>query len=31
MLGESKLGTHSQPTPPSGDTSAPVWQSDRNP
>ena len=30
-LGESKRGTHSQSTPPSGATSAPVWQSDRNP
>ncbi len=29
-LGESKRGTHSQPTPPSGATSAPVWQLDRN-
>src|SRR4051794_6117220 len=30
MLGESKLGTHSQPTEPSGAMSAPVWQFDRN-
>ena len=29
-LGESKRGTHSQPTPPSGATSALVWQFDRN-
>ncbi len=29
-LGASKLGTHSQSTEPSGATSAPVWQSDRN-
>src|SRR3954468_15595951 len=29
-LGESKLGTHSQSIAPSGATSAPVWQSDRN-
>ena len=29
-LGESKRGTHSQPMPPSGATSAPVWQFDRN-
>ena len=29
-LGESKRGTHSQSTAPSGATSAPVWQSDRN-
>jgi hypothetical protein len=28
-LGESKLGTHSQSTAPSGATRAPVWQSDR--
>ncbi len=28
-LGESKRGTHSQSTEPSGATSAPVWQSDR--
>src|SRR4051795_3511071 len=30
MLGASKRGTHSQPIAPSGATSAPVWQSDRN-
>src|SRR4051794_13594810 len=30
MLGESKRGTHSQSTEPSGATRAPVWQSDRN-
>src|SRR5690349_1033509 len=30
MLGESKLGTHSHPIAPSGATSAPVWQLDRN-
>jgi hypothetical protein len=29
-LGESKAGTHSQSTEPSGATSAPVWQFDRN-
>src|SRR5215468_6975089 len=29
-LGASKRGTQSQPIPPSGATSAPVWQSDRN-
>ena len=29
-LGESKAGTHSQSTAPSGAISAPVWQSDRN-
>jgi hypothetical protein len=29
-LGASKQGTHSQSTEPSGATSAPVWQSDRN-
>ena len=29
-LGESNRGTHSQSTEPSGATSAPVWQSDRN-
>ncbi len=29
-LGESNLGTHSQSTVPSGATSAPVWQSERN-
>ena len=29
-LGESKLGTHSQSMAPSGATSAPVWQLDRN-
>src|SRR6185503_2619352 len=29
-LGESKLGTHSHPTPPSGATSALVWQFERN-
>ena len=28
-LGESKRGTHSQSTEPSGATRAPVWQSDR--
>ena len=28
-LGESKRGTHSQSTAPSGAISAPVWQSDR--
>ena len=28
-LGESNRGTHSQSTPPSGATSAPVWQSER--
>jgi len=31
MLGESKLGTQSQSTEPSGATSAPVWQFDRKP
>ena len=30
VLGESKAGTHSQSTEPSGATSAPVWQSERN-
>ena len=30
MLGESKRGTQSQSIAPSGATSAPVWQSDRN-
>src|SRR6516225_9677662 len=30
MLGASKRGTQSQPIPPSGATSAPVWQLDRN-
>ena len=30
-LGASKRGTHSQSTPPSAATRAPVWQSDRNP
>ena len=29
-LGESKRGTQSQSTEPSGATSAPVWQFDRN-
>ncbi len=29
-LGESKLGTHSQSIAPSGATSAPVWQFERN-
>ena len=29
-LGESKRGTQSQPMPPSGATSAPVWQLERN-
>jgi hypothetical protein len=29
-LGASKRGTHSQSIAPSGATSAPVWQSDRN-
>ena len=29
-LGESKRGTHSQSIAPSGATSAPVWQSERN-
>ena len=29
-LGASKLGTHSHPTPPSGEISAPVWQLDKN-
>jgi hypothetical protein len=29
-LGESKRGTHSQSIAPSGATSAPVWQLDRN-
>src|SRR4051794_41891431 len=29
-LGESNDGTHSQSIAPSGATSAPVWQSDRN-
>ena len=29
-LGESNAGRHSQSTEPSGATSAPVWQSDRN-
>ena len=29
-LGESKRGTHSQSIAPSGATSAPVWQFDRN-
>src|SRR5437763_1286673 len=29
--GESNRGTHSQSTEPSGATSAPVWQFDRNP
>ncbi len=29
-LAESKRGTHNQSTAPSGATSAPVWQSDRN-
>ena len=29
-LGESKRGTHSQSTAPSGATSAPVWQLERN-
>ena len=29
-LGESNRGTHSQSIAPSGATSAPVWQSDRN-
>ena len=28
-LGASNRGTHNQSTPPSGATSAPVWQSDR--
>jgi hypothetical protein len=31
MLGESKRGTHSQSTVPSGATSAPVWQLERKP
>ena len=30
-LGESKRGTHSQSTVPSGATSAPVWQLERKP
>jgi hypothetical protein len=30
MLGESNRGAHSQSTAPSGATSAPVWQFDRN-
>ncbi len=30
-LCESNRGTHSQSTPPSGATRAPVWQLDRNP
>src|SRR5262245_16696719 len=30
MLGESKAGTHNQSTAPSGATSAPVWQLERN-
>jgi hypothetical protein len=30
-LGESKRGTHSQSTAPSGATSAPVWQLERKP
>src|SRR5262245_4685788 len=30
MLGESKRGTQSQSTEPSGAMRAPVWQSDRN-
>ena len=30
MLGESNAGTHNQSTDPSGATSAPVWQSERN-
>ncbi len=30
MLGASNAGTHSQSTEPSGATSAPVWQSERN-
>ena len=29
-LGESKRGTHSQSIAPSGATSAPVWQFERN-
>ena len=29
-LGESKRGTHSQSIAPSGATSAPVWQLERN-
>ena len=29
-LAESKRGTHSQSIAPSGATSAPVWQSERN-
>jgi hypothetical protein len=29
-LGESNAGTHNQSTEPSGATSAPVWQLDRN-
>ncbi len=29
-LGESKRGTHSQSIEPSGATSAPVWQLDKN-
>ena len=29
-LGESNRGTHSQSIEPSGASSAPVWQSDRN-
>ena len=28
-LGASNRGTHNQSTPPSGATSAPVWQSER--
>ena len=30
-LGASKRGTHSQPMPPSGAISAPVWQSEMKP
>jgi hypothetical protein len=30
LLALSKRGTHSQSTDPSGATSAPVWQFDRN-
>src|SRR4051795_11179420 len=30
MLGASKRGTHNHSIVPSGATSAPVWQSDRN-
>jgi hypothetical protein len=30
-LGPSNRGTHSQSTAPSGATSAPVWQSYKNP